>query len=184
MAAQSDNTLTEQGKIVHVIVMKIRKACHYKSIETKRQTKGIHVFRDENQKQAKILKPLLTQRGLTESQFSPAPQYYKGFFFKRFGSALCCLMTPGLSKNMRCYGWPNFFKLANNQIRHQATYEVVFFNRLLKTSVFEHQTPENSHPCILISMKPPNSWAFAKSCLAVFTFHKLHACQLRYCRFL
>ena len=38
----------------------------------------------------------------------------KGWF------GLCCLMTPGLSKDNRCHVWSYFFsKLANHQIRHQ-----------------------------------------------------------------
>ena len=35
---------------------------------------------------------------------------------------LCCLMTLGLSKNIRCHVWPYIFpNLANHQIKHQAT---------------------------------------------------------------
>ena len=37
---------------------------------------------------------------------------------------LCCLMTPGLSKDIRCHVWPYFSTLANHQIRHQATHKV------------------------------------------------------------
>ena len=40
---------------------------------------------------------------------------------------LCCLMTPGLSKDIRCHvrPWHTFFsKIANHQIRHQATDKV------------------------------------------------------------
>ena len=35
-----------------------------------------------------------------------------------------CLMTPGLSKDIRCHEWPYFSKLTNHQIRHQATHKV------------------------------------------------------------
>ena len=37
---------------------------------------------------------------------------------------LCCLMTPGLSKDIQCHVWPYFSKLANHQIRHQVTHKV------------------------------------------------------------
>ena len=37
---------------------------------------------------------------------------------------LCCVMTPGLSKDIRCHVWPYFSKLAIHQIRHQATHKV------------------------------------------------------------
>ena len=42
--------------------------------------------------------------------------------FKWFG--LCCLMTPGLSKDIRCHVWPYFFKLENSQIRHHPTHKM------------------------------------------------------------
>ena len=32
---------------------------------------------------------------------------------------VCCWMTPGLSRDIRCHVWPYFSKLANHQIRHQ-----------------------------------------------------------------
>ena len=38
---------------------------------------------------------------------------------------LCCLIKPGLSKDIQCHEQPYFSKLANHQIRHQATYKVV-----------------------------------------------------------
>ena len=37
---------------------------------------------------------------------------------------LCCLMTPGLSMDIQCHVWPYFSKLANHQIKHQATHKV------------------------------------------------------------
>ena len=38
---------------------------------------------------------------------------------------LCCLMTPGLSKDIRCHVWPYFLQAsANQQIRHKATHKV------------------------------------------------------------
>ena len=37
---------------------------------------------------------------------------------------LCCFMTPSLSKDIQCHVWSYFSKLANNQIRHQATHRV------------------------------------------------------------
>ena len=38
---------------------------------------------------------------------------------------LCCLMTPGLSKDIQCHVWPYFLEArANQQIRHQATHKV------------------------------------------------------------
>ena len=37
---------------------------------------------------------------------------------------LCCLMTPGLSKDIRCHVWPYFFKTCKCQIRHQATHKM------------------------------------------------------------
>ena len=38
---------------------------------------------------------------------------------------LCCLMTSGLSKDIRCHVWPYFlYTSANQQIRHQATHKV------------------------------------------------------------
>ena len=37
---------------------------------------------------------------------------------------LSCLITPGLSKDIRCHVWPYFSKVANHQIRHQATHKV------------------------------------------------------------
>ena len=40
------------------------------------------------------------------------------------GLVLCCLMTPGLSKDIGCRVWSYFSKLANHQIRHQATHKV------------------------------------------------------------
>ena len=40
------------------------------------------------------------------------------------GLGLCCLMTPGLSKDIRCHVLrPYFSKLANHQNRHQATHK-------------------------------------------------------------
>ena len=39
-------------------------------------------------------------------------------------SVLCCLMTPGLSKDIQCHVWPYFSKLANHQIKHQVTQKV------------------------------------------------------------
>ena len=37
---------------------------------------------------------------------------------------LCCLMTPGLSKEIWCHVWNNFSKLVNHQTRHQATHKM------------------------------------------------------------
>ena len=37
---------------------------------------------------------------------------------------LCCLVTSGLRKDVWCRVWPYFSKLANHQIRHQATHKV------------------------------------------------------------
>ena len=38
--------------------------------------------------------------------------------------SLCCLLTPGLSKDIRCHERPYFSKIANHQLRHQATHKV------------------------------------------------------------
>ena len=48
------------------------------------------------------------------------PQYYKG----KLGELGCCLMTPGLGKDIRCHFFHTFSKLANHQIRHQVTRQV------------------------------------------------------------
>ena len=59
----------------------------------------------------------------------PPPNSF--FYSKKYAIGLvwfglCCLMTPGLSKDIpiRCYVWPYFSKLANHQIRHRATHKV------------------------------------------------------------
>ena len=41
--------------------------------------------------------------------------------FQGRGLVLCCLMTPGISKDIRCRVWPYFLKLTYNEIGHQAT---------------------------------------------------------------
>ena len=44
---------------------------------------------------------------------------------KVYGYGFCCLMTPGLSKDIRCHVWPYFlWASANQQIRHEATHKV------------------------------------------------------------
>ena len=64
------------------------------------------------------------------------------------GLVLCCLMTPGLSKDIRCHVWPYFFKLANTQIRHQVTHEVGCQPGICIWSLqWTHDT--NSLPCRL-----------------------------------
>ena len=43
----------------------------------------------------------------------------------KFEFQLCCLMTPGLNKDIQCHVWPySFSVLANHQIRRQATHKV------------------------------------------------------------
>ena len=37
---------------------------------------------------------------------------------------VCCLMIPGLRKDIQCHVGPYFSKLTNHQIKHQATREV------------------------------------------------------------
>ena len=37
---------------------------------------------------------------------------------------LCCWMTPGLRRDIRCHEWPLFLMLASQQISHQLSHEV------------------------------------------------------------
>ena len=46
------------------------------------------------------------------------------FIHALFGLLLCCLMTPGPSKDIRVMCDHTFYKLATRQIRHHATHNV------------------------------------------------------------
>ena len=48
----------------------------------------------------------------------------RGYELKAFGFGLCCLVTTGLSKDIGVMYDYTFSKLANHQIRHQATQKV------------------------------------------------------------
>ena len=54
----------------------------------------------------------------------PSLSYFSLNHILRFGLGLCCLMTPGLSKDIWCHVWPDFSKLTNHQIRHQSLHKV------------------------------------------------------------